>query len=179
ERGRGRASVPVATALAGTALAVAALVSTAVFGASLSNLLSTPRLYGLGWQVDIGNLTYPQAAHIVRGLVANPDVAKVTYGVNGKFVDVNGTTVQAVVVSVGKGPMMFSLIDGRYPRGDFEVALGTQTLAAAHAHVGSRVPVSVIGPSGTARTSDFTVVGTMAFPPSLSAGGLGTGAVLT
>src|SRR6202035_3493163 len=94
ERGRGRASVPVATALAGTALAVAALVSTAVFGASLSNLLSTPRLYGLGWQVDIGNLTYPQAAHIVRGLVANPDVAKVTYGVNGKFVDVNGTTVQ-------------------------------------------------------------------------------------
>lgn len=46
ERGRGRTSVPVVTALMCTVWAVAALVATTIFGASLSNLLATPRLYG-------------------------------------------------------------------------------------------------------------------------------------
>ena len=60
ERGRGRTSVPVATALVGTAAAVCALVATSVFGASLSTLLSTPRLYGQDFQVVLGSLTGPQ-----------------------------------------------------------------------------------------------------------------------
>jgi ABC-type antimicrobial peptide transport system permease subunit len=178
ERGRGRSSVPVATALVGMSVAVAALVATTVFGASLSNLLATPRLYGLGWQVDIGGFSYPQAKGVLDELVSNPSVAKVTYGINGKFVDVNGVPVQATIVDTGKGPMVFSLINGRDPSGDGEIALGTQTLAAAHAHVGSRVAVAVIGPTGKTYKSEFTVVGTVAFPPSLSPGGLGVGAVI-
>jgi hypothetical protein len=178
ERGRGRASVPVATALFGTIVAVAALAATAVFGASLSNLLDTPPLYGQAWQVNLGNLYYSQAKGLLNQLLHDPSVTRVTYGVNGKFIDVNGASVQAVLVLAGKGPMVFSLIDGRYPSRDGEVALGTQTLAAAKAQVGSRVPVAIIGPSGKSRTSEFTVTGTIAFPPSLSAGGLGDGAVL-
>ncbi len=178
ERGRGRSSVPVATALVGTTVAVAALVATTVFGASLSNLLATPRLYGLGWQIDMGGFSYPQAKAVVDQLVADPTVTRVSYGINGKFVDVNGVPVQATIVTAAKGPMIFSLIDGRDPRADREIALGTQTLAAAHAHVGSKVAVSIIGPTGKSSTSPFTVVGTMAFPPALSPGGLGIGAVL-
>ena len=42
-RGRGRATVPVGTALFGTVLAVMALCGTAVFGASLTRLTHTPR----------------------------------------------------------------------------------------------------------------------------------------
>jgi ABC-type lipoprotein release transport system permease subunit len=178
ERGRGRASVPVATALVGTAVAVAALVATTVFGASLSNLLSTPRLYGLGWQVDMGGFSYHQEKSIVDELINDPSVAKVTYGINGKFVDVNGVPVQVTIVDAGKGPMVFSLINGRDPSGDGEIALGTQTLAAAHAQVGSKVTVTAIGPTGKTYTRRFTVVGTMAFPPALSPGGLGVGAVI-
>ena len=178
ERGRGRSSVPVAAALVGAVVAVAALVATTVFGASLSNLLATPRLYGLGWQVDLGGLTYQQATGVVKEFALSPSVTKITYGINGKYVDVNGSPVEATAVKAGKGPLVFSLIDGRYPHGDGEIALGTQTLSAAHAHVGSRVSLSVIGPSGSSRPSEFTVVGTMAFPPNLSPGGLGVGAVL-
>jgi hypothetical protein len=178
ERGRGRASVPVATALFGTIVAVAALAATAVFGASLSNLLDTPRLYGLSWQVDLGGLYYSQASGVVKSLLHDPSVTRVTYGINGKFIDVNGASVQATLVLVGKGPMVFSLIDGRYPRRDGELALGTQTLAAAKAHIGSRVSVAVIGPTGRSRTSEFTVTGTIAFPPNLSQGGLGDGAIV-
>jgi hypothetical protein len=46
DRGRGRESIPVGSALGGAILAVAALAGTAVFGASLTHLVSTPRLYG-------------------------------------------------------------------------------------------------------------------------------------
>jgi hypothetical protein len=46
ERGRGRAAVPVGSALVGSVVAVTVLCATAVFGASLSHLTSTPALYG-------------------------------------------------------------------------------------------------------------------------------------
>lgn len=159
-------------------MAVAALAATTVFGASLSNLLATPRLYGLGWQVDMGGLTYTQATAVVASLADNPSVSRVSYGINGKFVSVNGVPVSATIVRIGKGPMVLSLIDGRYPYGRHEVALGTQTLAAAKAHVGSVIKLSIIGPSGAASSSEVKVVGTMAFPPNLSPGGLGIGVVL-
>jgi hypothetical protein len=43
---RGRDGKPVGTALLGTVMAVAALCATAVFGASLAHLVSSPELYG-------------------------------------------------------------------------------------------------------------------------------------
>jgi ABC-type antimicrobial peptide transport system permease subunit len=178
ERRRGRASIPVATALVGTAVAVSALAATTVFGASLSNLLATPRLYGQGWQVDLGGISYQQVTGILAGLSDSPSVTKITYGINGKYVNVNGAPVSATIVRVGKGPMVFSLIDGRYPHGDAEVALGTQTLSAAKAHIGSKVSLAIIGPTGSSKSTEVTVVGTLAFPPSLSPGGLGIGAVI-
>ena len=52
ERGRGRQPVPVGTALLGMVLAVAALCATAVFGASLTRLISTPALYGVPFQAE-------------------------------------------------------------------------------------------------------------------------------
>lgn len=178
ERGRGRASIPIATALIGTVAAVAALVATTVFGSSLSNLLATPRLYGLGWQVDLGGLSYKQVTGIVADLSDNPSVARITYGINGKYVKVNGAPVAATIVRDAKGPLVFSLVAGQYPHGGSEIALGTQTLAAARAHVGSKVMLTIIGPSGSPSSTEVTVVGTLAFPPNLSSGGLGVGAVL-
>jgi putative ABC transport system permease protein len=178
ERGRGRAGIPVATALIGTVAAVAALVGTTVFGASLSNLLATPKLYGLGWQVDLGGMSYQQVTSIVASLATDPSVSRITYGINGKFVKVNGVPVAATIVRVGKGHMVFSLVNGRYPHGSDEVALGTQTLSEARAHVGSKVSLAIIGPSGSSSSTEVTVVGTMSFPPNLSPGGLGIGAVL-
>ena len=55
ERRSGDATVPVGAALLGTALAVAALCATGVFGASLSNLTATPSLYGAPFQLNISN----------------------------------------------------------------------------------------------------------------------------
>src|SRR4029077_6408730 len=52
QRGYGRGTVPVATALLGTVLAVMALCTTGVFGGSLTHLTATPRLYGDAFQLN-------------------------------------------------------------------------------------------------------------------------------
>ncbi len=52
ERGGGAARVPVSSALLGTTFAVIALCGTGIFGASLSHLTATPRLYGDAFQLD-------------------------------------------------------------------------------------------------------------------------------
>jgi hypothetical protein len=178
ERRRGRASVPVATALVGTVAAVTALVASVVFGASLSTLLATPRLYGINWQVSMQNLTGFQVHSLARALNANPTVDKVSYGVVGKLVDVNGVSTPAFMTDVSKGPMAFTLVDGRYPSGDHETALGTKTLASAHASVGSTVQVKIVTNKGHTVVRQFRVVGEVVLPPGNSPA-IGVGAVLS
>jgi hypothetical protein len=55
EAGHGRTAVPVRSALAGTSVAVAAVVAAFIFGASFLGLVSTPHLYGRNWaqQLDL------------------------------------------------------------------------------------------------------------------------------
>ncbi len=55
ERGRGAASVPVGTALFGSALAVMALCATVVFADSLTHLTTTPALYGSDYQLSFSS----------------------------------------------------------------------------------------------------------------------------
>ena len=62
QRGRGRTTVPVGTALVGTILAVMALCGTAVFGASLSHLTATPNLYGDAFQLNFSPSQSTEAA---------------------------------------------------------------------------------------------------------------------
>ncbi|MGA3351687.1 MAG: FtsX-like permease family protein [Acidimicrobiales bacterium] len=104
ERGKGRAAVPVVTALLGTVVAVIALVATAVFGASLSNLVATPALYGMNWQVDLSSLSYQQVRAVLKVAEPNRAVSKITMEITSKLIDVNGTTVQSIIVEDPKGP---------------------------------------------------------------------------
>ena len=53
EPGRGRTAVPVRSALAGTTIAITALVAAAVFGTSLVGLVSTPARYGANWDAEL------------------------------------------------------------------------------------------------------------------------------
>jgi hypothetical protein len=178
ERGRGRASVPVATAILGSVAAVAALVGTTVFGASLSSLLSTPRLYGQTWQVDLSSFNHESAHAIATSLARDPGVARVTYGIAGKYVQVNGVSAAALLVTSAKGPLVFATPEGRSPIGADQILVGTQTLDAAHGSVGGSLSVSIIGPDGKAHTRSAVVAGTVALPPVITQGGLGDGVVI-
>lgn len=178
DRGRGRSSVPVTTALVGAAVAVTALVATTVFGASLTNLLTTPRLYGQNWQLDMGNMTRPQVQQVLVATVHDFQVTKVTWGFSGKYVRVGKIAVEAVFVTVAKGPMAFSLVDGHYPQGDGQIVLGATTLAQTRLHVGSRVPVAIVNRTGKSLSRTMEVVGVVSLPPTFSIGGLGVGAIM-
>jgi len=178
DRGRGRTSVPVVTALVGATVAVVALVATSVFGASLTHLVTTPPLYGQNWQLDLGNLTTPQLNAALATMKPNPAVTKITWGFTGKYLEVGAAPVEGTFVSVSKGPMIFSFVNGHPPRGDSEIVLGSTTMAQAKLHLGSVAHVALINKSGTTVRHDFEVVGTVTLPPTFSPGGLGVGAII-
>jgi hypothetical protein len=83
-----------------------------------------------------------------------------------------------VYVDDAKGPLVFSLIGGRHVSGAGEIDVATSSLAAAHAHVGSTVQLSVINLKGKTLTRKFVVAGSVAIPPDFDIGGPGDGAVV-
>ena len=183
ERGRGRQPVPVGTALLGSVLALAALCATAIFGASLARLISTPALYGAPFQEQFANegtgtgkvLTGP----LLASLRHDPAIARITLE-TAVEIDVNGHHVRAIALKPVRGPALISKVDGRLPRGGREIMLGASTMRSVGAQAGGVVRVRVPDPvTGTAQTVTFRVTGRASFPPSFGTGGLGSGAALT
>ena len=181
ERGRGRQPVPVGTALLGMVLAVAALCATAVFGASLTRLVSSPALYGVPFQAEFTNEGSGSGAAvtgpILASLRADRAIARITMATVAE-VDVNGRQVRALAATAVRGPALISVVDGRLPGGDHEIMLGAATMRSVGARAGALVRVTVTDPHNAARTAQFRVVGRASFAPSFGTGGLGDGAAM-
>ena len=111
--------MPVPTALLGTVLAILVLSSTAVFGASLTNLTATPTLYGDSYQIIISatGLGIPQRS-VVTQLEHNPHIDRISAGF-GQSVLVNGVSVQGIGATSLRGPLLLTTITGTYPRADW------------------------------------------------------------
>jgi len=182
ERKSGGAPVPVGSALLGTVLAVIALCGTAVFGASLSHLISTPRLYGDPFQLsttDTSSGGQPDPA-LLRSLEHDTAVTGITEGIAPPEVSVNKVAVSAIAGTAIRGSLLLSAVNGHVPNGDRQIGLGATTMRQAGAHLGSEVHVTVSLPSGGRRTVPFRVVAQISFP--VLGGGivsLGNGAVFT
>jgi hypothetical protein len=182
ERGRGRNSVPVGSALLGAILAVAGLSATAVFGSSLTHLTTTPALYGQPFDVwfsagtDPGHPTVAQ--HMLTAIQQDRHISAITEGISGD-ITINGHTVDALAGQPLRGNLLLTATSGRLPSGLRDIALGSSTLRLVGARVGSLVSVKTPLLKGGTRTAEFRVVGTTAFPPDFGTGGLGTGAVLS
>ncbi len=188
ERGSGVNSAPVATALLGAVLAVAALCGTAVFGSSLTHLDATPALFGDAYQVIIygtpstpsTSLSQADQRQVIRGLERHRGIDRITVA-TGAPISIDGVTVQAAAYAAVRGPPLLVAISGRLPDGPGEIALGSSTIRLIGTHAGAVVPVEFASPTGHARTVPFRVVGTVALPTGVGDGevGLGTGAALT
>ena len=183
ERGRGRQPVPVGTALLGSVLALAALCATAIFGASLARLISSPALYGAPYQVQFANEGVGPGTVLTHQLLASlrrdAAIARITVATTAD-VEVNGRHVRAVALRAVRGQPLISTIDGRPPAGAGEIALGASTMHSAAAQAGGVVRVGVPDPlTGGRHTVTFRVTGRASFPPSFGTGGLGAGAALT
>ncbi len=178
QRGRGRATVPVGTALIGTASAVLALCGTAVFGASLSHLTATPTLYGTPFQLNFNLVAGQVDPALLRDLEHDPAVTGITRG-TATEISVNDVSVGAIAATSLRGPLLFSIVDGHLPAHDSEIGLGATTMRKVGAHVGSVVRVTVAPPGGGKRTVALRVVARVSFPVLSGTSSLGRGAVLT
>jgi ABC-type antimicrobial peptide transport system permease subunit len=200
EPGRGRTAVPVRSALAGTTLAIGALVAAAVFGASLAGLVGTPARYGQNWdaELNLGFSAVPASFAATRVFAAEPAITGYAGGDTGQ-VSVDGALVPAVGVdALGGGPSggtrvsgsvaaggYLTLLAGHAPTGPGQIALGALTMRAVHARLGQDVEVAVNFSTGTAgpqRARTMRVVGEAVFPnfglSGLSDTDLGSGAIV-
>jgi ABC-type lipoprotein release transport system permease subunit len=183
ERGRGRRPVPVGTALLGMVMAVAALCATAVFGASLTRLVTSPALYGAPFQAEFTNQGTGSGAVLTGALLTSmrrdPAITRITL-VTVTEIEVNGQHVRSLAVNAVRGPALISAVDGRLPRRDRDIVLGAATMRAIGTRPGGMVRVTVPDPvTGAAHTARFRVVGRASFLSTFGTGGLGNGAAMT
>jgi hypothetical protein len=175
ERRSGGSAVPLGSALLGMVLAVIALCATGVFGASLTHLTATPRLYG-----DPEQLSFmPPNAALLTSLEHNPAVTAVTEGTGAGDVDVKGKIVGAIDGTSVKGPLLFSAVAGNLPAGDDQVGLGVSTMHLLGARIGSVVDITFTTHSGAPNTEPYRVVSQVSFPQYGGFVSLGTGMLLT
>jgi hypothetical protein len=128
ERRGGNGTVPVGSALLGTVFAIVALSGTAVFGASLSHLTATPRLYGDTFQLNVNdpNGTGPDVA-LLRSLERNRAISGITKGY-ALEVSINKMALGAVAASPIRGALLLSSADGPVPDGNGQIGLGVTTM---------------------------------------------------
>ena len=173
EPGHGRTAVPVRATIAGAAIGLAAIAATATFAANMDRLLETPRLYGRTWDVTFDGSFGPIPAPLVAPVLDDhPAVASWSGGLYSEG-EIAGHPVTALGVD---GDVTPAIVQGRAPRRDDEVALGTTTLRRVRRQVGDRVVLNLQGQRHT-----MTVVGRMVFPAmgrgGFSQTGVGEGAL--
>jgi len=143
EPGRGATAVPVRTTLVSAVLAIAVLVATLGFGASLTRLATTPRLQGWNWDVSVGN---PHSGDIagtaIPALASNPDVAAFSGVLGPVDSHVGGRLSGLWAIDLAKGAVLPPFTEGRAPAAPDEIAFGAKDLRAMHRRVGQRIDVS-------------------------------------
>lgn len=179
ERRTGGVALPLGSAILGTVLAVTALCGTIVFGASLSHLTATPRLYGDTFQLNFTNPTGGRPDPVLlNSLEHNKAVTGITEGLATEIA-VNRVPVGAIAATPTRGHLLLSTVNGHLPVADDQIGLGETVMRQVGAHVGSLVHVSVSTLSGGKRTVTFRVVSQVSFPVLGGAVSLGSGAVMT
>jgi ABC-type lipoprotein release transport system permease subunit len=174
--GAGRTALPVRSTIASAVVGVAALSAALVFTASLSNLLATPRLYGVTWDAYVSNTRNTGIGQAARGVVHDPAVAAWAVGYTGAPLTIRGVAADSIALLPGHHASLLPVLrQGHLPRGPGEIAVGARTLAVTHAHLGQTVAVSL----GSFRAHRLKVVGTAVFPTLGDVLGLGKGATLT
>jgi hypothetical protein len=139
--GPGGNSRPARPSISGTVTALIVLAGSLVFGASLSNLVSHPALYGWNWDRELlagsgyGNIPLPQARLL---LGHDPDIA----AWSGAYFDsaqINGHSVPVIAMTSARvGP---PILAGHAVAGSAQIVLGPQTLALVGGHIGGTVRV--------------------------------------
>lgn len=177
EPGHGRSATPVRSAVIGLSIAVAAMVAAFGYSASMDHFGATPHLWG--WDIQfaaghpfIGDQFEREAVPVVRADAGLQDLAVGNFQEPVKLTSPTAETQEiAWALTTVKGAQVHpSLLEGRWPAEDNEIALGAETLRSLGLSIGDTVTVTV-GP----RERELTIVGTPVFPDFGFGAGLGQG----
>ena len=136
-------SVPVRSTLLGSIIAVAAVVSAVVFGASLTGLISHPVRYGWNWNVIIqaeggyGSLDPAIVTRVMRGQHAVRAWSEFAF----TQLSVNGQVLPVIGVQPRVGTVAPPTISGQPLHGPDQIELGAGTLAELGKKVGDTVRI--------------------------------------
>jgi hypothetical protein len=178
--GGGRDVAPVRSATLGSVLAVVVVVTSIIFGASLTALVSRPPLYGWNWNYVLlsgfsgdENLPAAQTAHLLEH---DPDVAHWA-GVYFEDAKIDGQSVGVLAVRPNASVVPTPLTGHSLQLAN-QVVLGPATLAALHKQVGD----TVVANTGGKRPVRLRIVGTATLPTLGGSGSpdlqMGSGAVM-
>ena len=160
-----------------TAFAIAAATAVLTFATNLDRLADTPACTDGIRQGDSAADSTRLPSVMTEALVADRSLAGVA---GGNYFDmaIGGRTITAVTFDQPKGTIGPVILEGRAPRHDHELALGTRTLHAAGLAIGDRVRVKLEEQPTTMR-----IVGRAVFLASVRARltptDLGEGAAMT
>ena len=161
ESGRGRTAVPARTTLVTAVLAVATVLAAFTFAAGLDRLLSTPRLFGVTWQLQVTSESEENAAaaqQLGRVLQRTPGVEGWSL-LHASRVELDGRNVPAAAFERLRGDVAPTVASGREPTAPNEVALGRRTLVDLGVGIGDTVTARYLD-----RSRPLTVVGRVVLP---------------
>ncbi|MET0160889.1 MAG: FtsX-like permease family protein, partial [Acidimicrobiales bacterium] len=173
QRGRGRTTVPVRSALVGVALGIAGLTGTAVVVQSTQAVVDDPTRWGLGWDAT-GSIVDPTTIRDRLPVMADePGVGSVAILRSG-LLEVNGEELTSHAFEGDDRNFDFVVVRGAPVDGDDEIALGESVLDDLGVDIGETVTVT----DEAGEEHELTVVGTFA-SPDFAGEGPGTNAALT
>jgi ABC-type lipoprotein release transport system permease subunit len=168
--GSRRGRIPVWSAFVGAALGAAGVVAVLTFGAALDVLVEDPARSGWNWTLRID----PPADADLEEVASLPDVESVGR-LFQRYVVVEGEQVPGNAVSSVKGVPSFTVVSGRAPVADEEVAVGPELAESLAVGIGDRV--EMVGPDGDPVSK--VVVGEAVFPTFDEDVAFNTGVALT
>ncbi len=187
ETGRGRAAVPVRSALLGTGVAVVLAVAALTFGSSLSTLVSHPSLYGWNWNYAIqasggyGDVPLSET----QALLDRNHLVAAASGVSFISIELNGQTVP-VLLARPHATVAPPIVSGHALDSAHQIVLGSATMAELHVAVGDWIIASYGIPANAPAylaPTRLQIVGTATMPAIGTPQGLhtsmGTGALMS
>lgn len=173
--GRGRRAIPVRTAVLGSLIGIAAVTASLVFASSLAHLIRTPELYGFNWsEIVIAEGSGPE---LEEALAEDPDVEAMS---RGGVVNMLIAGKPLVPFVYEPGSIVPTILSGRAPVGDDEIALGPSLMRAFDLKIGDSVPVEIPNEGAAPARGRLRIVGTTVVPSVLFQQILpGEGAALT
>jgi len=159
ETGRGARSIPVRSALLGLAVAVGSFAAAGTFTSSLDHLIATPSLYGYGWDfITVGDTT----TQTLNAIEPDRDIEAISRG-GATSIRIGSTRLIPFTYEPGHG-ITPTILEGRAPAADNEIALGTALFSTLRTRIGGTLNVRVDSDQGPHPTIPMRVVGRTVVP---------------